>query len=256
MRGFGLAVLLFAAPTLAQTPSPVPTTMSEDGTTTPPSAPVAKDDTFDPTVARAALAGVGYKDCGKGGAGKVLITFATDGTVERVVLAEGSYQPPVAVCVTRRFSLIGIAPFTGKSHTVQWSIALEGGPAPAPTGATYSAPPPAEYAYNYGPVIDATESAPPPGYHVEERRKAAPLIAGSIVGGFGLMFTALSLSDDRNRSRDENPLLIAGVLHLAIGLPLFFVGLGTKRVFVANNTVSLVPSYVRGGGTAALSITF
>jgi hypothetical protein len=236
MRALGLLVLLFASPALAQTASPVPTTMPEDGA--PPS--TNKPDTFDADAAKKVLSGVEYKDCGKGGPGKLLVTFSTDGTVERVVLAEGSWQPPVAICVTRRFSEIGVAPFTGSSHTVKWSVALDGGPPPA---ATYATPPPAPiYPLPYGgpDVIDASNGPPPSGYHVEERRRSSLLISGSIIGGFGIVFTALGLDSDSGSRDGRETMLVAGIVHLAIGIPLFCVGLSSKRVFVANN-VSFAP---------------
>lgn len=235
MRAFGLLLLFFASPALAQTAGPVPTSMPEEGA--PP-----KADTFDPDAAKKVLAGVEYKDCGKGGSGKLLITFATDGTVERVVLSEGSWQPPVAICVTRRFSEIGIQPFIGSPHTVKWSVVLEGGPPPA---ATYSTPPAAPtYAPSYygGPeVIDGKDGPPPSGYHVEDRRRSGMLVSGAIVSGFGIIFTGLGM-DSESASRDgQQTMLVAGIVHLAIGIPLFCVGLSTKRVFVSNN-VSFAPS--------------
>ncbi len=255
MRAFGLLALLFASPALAQTASPVPTTMPEDGT---PPAPPAKTDTFDADAARKVLSGVEYKDCGKGGPGKLLVTFAADGTVERVVLAEGSWQPPVAICVTRRFSEIGVMPFTGSSHTVKWSVVLEAG---APPPATYASPPESGIApYSFGPprgdVLDASKGGPPPpGYHVEERRRSGLLITGSLIAAFGLIFTGLGLDEQSGRSGRES-ILYGGVIHLAVGIPLFCVGLTSKRTFVANS-VSLAPVFHRGGGgSAALSLTF
>jgi hypothetical protein len=231
MRALGLLALLFASPALAQTASPVPTTMPEEGA--PP-----KADTFDPDAAKKVLSGVEYKDCGKGGPAKLLVTFAPDGTVERVVLSEGSWQPPVAICVTRRFSDIGIAPFIGSSHTVKWSVVLDSGPPPA---APLPTPTYAPTYYNGPEVIDGKDGAPPVGYHVEDRRRSGMLVSGSIVSGFGLIFTGLGLDNDSGSRDGTQTMLVAGIVHLAIGIPLFCVGLSTKRVFVANN-VSFAPS--------------
>lgn len=258
MRAFGLLLLLLARPALAQTASPVPTAMPEEGAVLAP----PKTDTFDADAARKVLSGVEYKDCGKGGPGKLLVTFAPDGTVERVVVAEGSWQPPVAICVTRRFSEIGVMPFTGSAHTVKWSVVLEGAPAPPP--ASYSAapaPPPPGYApygapYDRPDVLDASKDGPPPpGYHVEDRKRSGLLVTGSIIGAFGLIFTGLALDDD-GYGRGRETLLYGGIAHLAVGIPLFCVGLTSKRTFVANH-VSLAPVFHRGGGgSAALSLTF
>lgn len=251
MRPFGLCALLFASPALAQNASPVPTSMPEEGTPPPPN---ASGDTFDAAAAKKVLGEVEYKDCGKGGPGKILVTFSTDGTVERVVLAEGSWQPEVAICVTRRFSELKVAPFTGASHTVKYAVQLEGGPVPA---TTYTAPPPPTtynpYMVGGRDVIDANDGPPPPGYHVEERRRSGALISGSIITGVGLLFTALSL-DDSSRSSKET-MQIAAIVHIAIGVPLFCVGLGSKKVFVADR-VSFVPTIHCSGGGASLSFMF
>ena len=252
MRAFGLVpivVSLFgSSPVLAQTPGPVPTSMSEDGA--PP-----KTDTFDVAAAKKELSAVDYKDCGKGGPGKILVTFSTDGTIERVVLAEGTWQPEVAVCVTRRFAAISVTPFVGGSHTVKYAVQLEGGvPAPPPS---YAAP--VEPRPTYNPymvpnkqVMDAHDGPTPSGYHVEERRRSGSLITGSILSGMGLVFGYLALNDSRSFS-DTVPLL--AVVHLAVGIPMFCVGLSTKKVFVADR-MSVVPSVNRTGASATLSISF
>jgi hypothetical protein len=259
MRAFGLCALLFASPALAQTASPVPTSMPEDGSPPLPPSTTTKpgDDTFDAAAAKKALGAVDYKDCGKGGPGKILVTFTNDGSVERVVLAEGSWQPEVAICVTRRFADAKVPAFIGATHTVKYAVQLEGGP-PAPA-ATYAAPPPGG-APTYNPymvprsdVIEGTDGPPPPGYHVEERRRSGALISGSIITGMGLVFTALAF-DDGSRSSKET-MQIAAIVHFAVGVPLFCVGLGTRRVFVADR-ISLVPTIHRSGGGASLAITF
>lgn len=252
MRAVGLSLLLFSSSALAQTASPVPTSMPEDGA--PPAASPPKSDGFDADDARKQLGAVDYKDCGKGGPAKILVTFSTDGTVERVVLAEGSWQPEVAICVTRRFSEVRVAAFTGASHTVKYAVQLEGGPAPAATYATPAAAP--TYNPYMGPrpeVIDANDNGPPPGYHEEGRRRTGPLISGSIIAGMGLLFTTLALSEDRRSDRELYQLL--AIVHIAVGVPLFLVGLSSKRVYVANN-VSLAPAVFRGGGGASLAFTF
>lgn len=258
MRAFGLLLLLsslsFSGPVLAQTVSPVPTSMPDESS--PPSP--AQQDTFDVASAKKELAAVDYKDCGKGGAGKILVTLSTDGTVERVVVAEGSWQPEVAICVTRRFAEIKVAPFTGASHTVKYAVALEGAPA-APTP-TYSAPPASPPMYNpymgpRGKVIDADDGPAPPGYHMEERRRSGALITGSIIGGMGLILGYLAVEEDGRYNSSASSFTVFAILHLAVGIPLFCVGLGSKKVFVADR-VSLVPTINRTGGSAALTISF
>jgi hypothetical protein len=202
---------------------------------------------------------VAYKDCGKGGPGKILVTFHNDGTVERVVLAEGTWEPNVAVCVTRRFMEATIEPFEGASRTVKWSVVLEGGPATPPPSAY--APPPnyAPYSYprdHYSDVIPGDDGPPPAGYHTEERFRTGALITGTIIGAVGVVIGVMSLDDSHSRSDTEFYQLFS-LVHLAVGIPLFCVGFTKKKVFVFNNaSVSLAPTITKTSATFGLSVRF
>jgi len=256
-------VLLIGAatvPAVAQTePSPVPTSMPEGNASPVPtgSAPA----TVDTDLTRKALAAITYKDCGKGGPGKILITFHNDGTVERVVLAEGTWEPNVAVCVTRRFMEATIPSFEGASRTVKWSVVLEGAPAAPP--ATYAAPagyaPYPPYAYrneSTSDVIPGDDGPPPAGYHKEERHRTGALVSGTIITSVGLLLGAMSI-DDSGSSRDRQQLQIIALVHLAVGIPLFCVGLTKKKVFVFNTaSVSLAPTITKNSATFGLSVRF
>jgi len=266
MRAIVLPAVLLMGTALAGTaasqdaPSPVPTTMPEGNATSPVptgSAPTKEfpDNTED---VRKALATVGYKDCGTGGPGKLLITFQNDGTVDRVVLAEGTWDPNVAVCVTRRFMEVTIPPFEGESRTVKWSVVLAGG---APKPATYAAPP------GYGPPpgyglyprerlheeLPADDGPPPAGYHREERGRTGSLVSGSIITAMGLFFFVIA----SDQTGDKSDLQLISLAHFAVGIPLFCVGLTKRKVFVLDNaSVSLAPTVTKSSATFGLSVTF
>lgn len=265
MRGIVLSAVLIAVgaatPVLAQTePSPVPTSMPEGSEASPvPTASAATE--LDPEAAKKALGSISYKDCGKGGPGKILVTFKPDGTVERVVLAEGTWEPNVAVCVTRRFMEATVPAFEGASRTVKWSVALEG--AAAAPGATYAPPPPppgyAPYPMRYGgpDVIPADDGPAPPGYHREERARTGSLVTGTIITSMGLIFGIMSLEESSGSSSGTSSLQLVTLVHFAIGVPLFIVGLTKKKVFVADHaTVSLAPTITKNSATFGLSVRF
>ncbi len=267
MRAIVLSAVLVAfgavAPALAQTdPSPVPTSMPE-GTVASPVPTGTPPKELDPEVTKKALAAISYKDCGKGGPGKILVTFGRDGTVERVVLAEGTWEPDVAVCVTRRFMEATVPPFEGASRTVKWSVLLEGAP---PVAATYGAPtgygpPPSGYMpypvrYSGGDELPADDGPPPLGYHVEERQRSALLVTGTIVTSMGIIFGIMGL-DDSNARDDRETLQLVSLVHLAVGVPMFCVGLTKKKMFVADKaSVSLAPTITKTSTTFGLSVRF
>ena len=82
------------------------------------------------------------------------------------------------------------------------------------------------------------------------------MISGSIVASVGLVLGMMSLTEDQSNS-DKQAFQILSLVHLAVGVPLFCVGLTKKRVFVMNTaSVSLAPTITRNGGTLGLAVTF
>jgi hypothetical protein len=265
MRAYGLPALLagliLTAPlrssgqVVPPEPSPVPTSMPEGGA---PTAPAGGQTAFDPNGARASLTAIEYKDCGSGGPTKLTITFRSDGTVEGVVLAEGALEADVAVCLTRRFMKATVTPFEGPSRAVKWSVQLPGAPAaPASTSPPPLPPPRAAYGDE---IIAAGERSAPPGYHEEMQRRTGLLVAGSIVTAIGFV-TALIVYSEAGESsfRSGTESLYKGlaIIHVAVGLPLFFVGLTPKRVFVPDSMrFAIAPAISRTGGSLGVALSF
>jgi hypothetical protein len=82
---------------------------------------------------------VDYRDCGRGGPGRVQVTFDSNGraTDVRIVAAVGAMDEATARCVRDRFSSITIPAFVGPAQTFSWPVDLGG----APTAPGPSAPP-------------------------------------------------------------------------------------------------------------------
>jgi hypothetical protein len=79
---------------------------------------------FDRDSAREALASTLVAECGKGGGGDVIVTFATDGTVTDVQIENAAYDDHTATCIVARYEQIRMKPFSGKPHSVRWHIEL------------------------------------------------------------------------------------------------------------------------------------
>ena len=89
-------------------------------TTAPPAGGGAQ---FDKDAARASLSSIPYKDCGSGGSGSVVVTFAPSGNASASVAGDG-LDGGTKACVAGRFSKAHVPPFSGAAHSVGWKISL------------------------------------------------------------------------------------------------------------------------------------
>ncbi|MGZ3423340.1 MAG: hypothetical protein ACXVEF_43210 [Polyangiales bacterium] len=79
---------------------------------------------FDRDSAREALASTMVNECGPGGGGDVIVTFATDGSVTDVQIESAAYDESTATCIVKCYERIRMKPFSGKPHSVRWHIEL------------------------------------------------------------------------------------------------------------------------------------
>jgi len=79
---------------------------------------------LDRDAMRSAVSSVPYKDCGSGGPGKVLLTFAPTGRVRHVSISAGLYDAATTACIIARFRGATIPPFDGPDANVGLSISL------------------------------------------------------------------------------------------------------------------------------------
>jgi hypothetical protein len=73
---------------------------------------------------RTVLKSIPYRDCGKGGAGKIEITVEPKGLTRDVVVVEGAYDAPTSACVAERFKHVRVDAFGGEPRTYTWKIEL------------------------------------------------------------------------------------------------------------------------------------
>jgi len=80
---------------------------------------------WDTTAVAAALTSVPYKDCGKGGPGTIVVTFAPSGVVVATSITAGDYDAATKSCIAGRFSYVKLARFCPPApKTVGWGIDL------------------------------------------------------------------------------------------------------------------------------------
>lgn len=110
----------------------------------------------------------------------------------------------------------------------------------------------------------------PDGFHLEERRNKGLIIAGSIVGGVGVLgflasASAASRSDayssygssSSRSSESSGGLMIATGLMAIGGLAMLLVGLSTKKILVEDRpTFDVGVAPLKGGAGFSLSGTF
>jgi len=88
---------------------------------------------FHSAAAKHALHSVEYRDCGRGGAGRVVIVFNAAGNVIRSSVVDARYTEEAESCVLARFHVVHVPSFTSETeHAVSFRIWL-----PQP----YEAPP-------------------------------------------------------------------------------------------------------------------
>jgi hypothetical protein len=73
---------------------------------------------YDLSGALKALNRVHYGDCAVPSAGKVAVTFARSGRVQKVALLRGDYDEPTLACIAARFGMAKTSPFRGAAQTV------------------------------------------------------------------------------------------------------------------------------------------
>jgi hypothetical protein len=81
------------------------------------------DRPVDRSAVSAALKSVVYKDCGNGGVGKVMVTFAGSGDVVRVRLT-GPFDAATSECIIARFRSAKIPPYDGAAPNFGVAIHL------------------------------------------------------------------------------------------------------------------------------------
>lgn len=77
---------------------------------------------FDSVGTKQALRAVDYKDCGTGGAAKLVLVFGSSGSVLRAGIVEGKLAPETERCVLSRFQAVRVRPFAATEHAVSWRI--------------------------------------------------------------------------------------------------------------------------------------
>ncbi len=121
------------APTPTETQPPTPSAIPLAVTSAPaPSAPPSATSTssasespepsepppFDVAVAKQTLNTVNYLRCGVTTPGKVVVTFASKGTIASASITEGGYDGPTRECIERSFKYVSIPPFRGARQTM------------------------------------------------------------------------------------------------------------------------------------------
>jgi len=80
---------------------------------------------FDSAAAKVAMRAVEYRDCGRGGAGRIVLVFGASGNVVRSALLDARYDEAAEKCVLARFHTVHVPPFTAEEeHAVGWRIWL------------------------------------------------------------------------------------------------------------------------------------
>ena len=88
---------------------------------------------FDSAAAKSALRSVEYRDCGQGGAGRVVLVFDDAGNVIRASVFDARYTDEAEKCVLSRFHIVHVPPFTSEyTHAIGWRIFLPQPYAPKP----------------------------------------------------------------------------------------------------------------------------
>ncbi len=82
------------------------------------------DRPFDREAARRALQSIVYDDCGKGGGGKLMVTFDPSGKCASARVTDGEFEETVRACIEARFAKVSVPPFDGAPRTVRISISL------------------------------------------------------------------------------------------------------------------------------------
>ncbi len=108
-----------AVPPPAPSPS-ASTEASASGREAIPSSAVAGGGTtdFDLAGALRSLNGIYYGNCPVPAAGKLAVTFAPNGRVQKVTVVRGNYDEEATTCVAARFGAATVAPFRGGAQTV------------------------------------------------------------------------------------------------------------------------------------------
>jgi hypothetical protein len=108
-------------------PSPAPTVVSSAPVvavrTFPAGNTVGAPTEYDLSAAVKALNRVYYGDCAIRSSGKVAVTFAGSGRVQKVALVRGDYDEPTVACIAARFSAAKTSPFRGAAQTVTADLA-------------------------------------------------------------------------------------------------------------------------------------
>jgi len=126
MRYALAALMLFSTGCFIEEPPPPRTPSShEHYSLPPPRAPrveMSQND-FDSAAARRALHAVEYRDCGQGGAGRIVLVFNPSGNVIRASVADARYTEGVERCVLARFQVVHVPPFLSEEeHAVGFRI--------------------------------------------------------------------------------------------------------------------------------------
>jgi hypothetical protein len=90
-----------------------------------PRVEMSHDGEFDSGATKAAMRAVEYRDCGRGGAGRIVLVFGPSGSVVRSAVVDARYDPDAEKCVLERFHVVHVPPFTAEEeHAVGWRIWL------------------------------------------------------------------------------------------------------------------------------------